>query len=191
MFYISAARSITNVRRLADIKDLRWRDIDLGKTQVKLVIKRHKTSRFTGGKEMHVIMDGAGEADLARMLRAWRRQIFDDAGQTDDNYLAPRLVSGIFQRLPACNRSLQRAHGQLTERLGLKPGKRRHCILCSVNRRSRRIALAQRQSGRRDGRDQDGCRPHLGGGRGRLEVGRHGGPVQQERRHQLHQQGRQ
>ena len=113
---------LTVACRLADLRELCWRDIDISKTEVRLCIKRHKTSRHEGGRPLLVSVDGAGEADMARMLRAWRQQICDEAGGGSENYLAPRIVGGIFAKLPAASRTLQRAHAQLAERLGLRPG---------------------------------------------------------------------
>ena len=114
---------LTVACRLADLRELCWHDIDISKTEVRLRIKRHKTLRHEGGRPLLVSIDGAGEDDIAWMLRAWRQQICDEAGGGSENYLAPRIVGGIFAKLPAMERSLQRAHAQLIERLGLKPGR--------------------------------------------------------------------
>ena len=116
-------------RRLADLRMLRWGDIDITRTTVTLVIRRHKTSKFYNGAPMKVTVDGTGEADLCRVLRAWRTQIFEEAGLEGPSvWLCPRISAGTFQASPAAERTLQRSHAILMERLGLPKGKR-HCPL--------------------------------------------------------------
>ena len=175
-------------RRLADLRLLRWGDIDISRSTVTLVIRRHKTSKFYNGAPMRVTVDGTGEADLCRALRAWRTQITEEAGlDGPSSWFCPRIASGNIQSCPAADRTLQRSHAILVERLGLPKGQLARTalllpLLC-------RLKVAFRQTRRNDGRPR--CRSRLGtcGADGGLALHGHRQPLQQERARPSHVQG--